>query len=529
MHKKPKYDAVVIGSGHNGLVAAAYLAKAGKSVLVIEKNDSFGGATASQRVFPDYDALLSRYSYLVSLLPNKILNDLGLRFETRRREIASFTPWIDSGGSHRGLVLSNVDAAKSRDAMLQLIGQHATWNRYQEFLSLQSEMAKLVWPTMLEPLQAKQSFESRLATRSAKAAWHAFVQRPLGESIEQYIDHDVLRGLVLTDGKIGVFTHAHDTSLLQNRCFLYHVIGNETGEWRVPVGGMKSLVDALLDRCRSLGVELISSAQAEHISVGPSEHEVTYITEAGEQLVRAKNVLINAGPKTYSGLLQQPWLPAGEDEGSVVKVNMLLHRLPRLKTSDATARDAFSGSFHIDEGYEQMQASWDMARCGNLPDPAPGEVYCHTLTDATILSPELRQKGFHTLTLFGLDMPWRLFGENHGEQKKRIKELYLKGLNNLCDEPFEDCLAADRNGEACIEVKTALDLQAELDLDQGNIFHNALSWFYGTDDQVGSWGVETDFPRVYRAGASAMRGGAVSGIPGHNAAMCILEGTRGPR
>lgn len=524
--KKSKYDAVVVGSGHNGLVAAAYLAMAGKSVLVVEKNGSFGGATASQRVFKDYDALLSRYSYLVSLLPKKILTDLGLRFETRRREIASFTPWMDSTGEHRGLVLSNVDAGRSRDAMLQLTGAHSAWDRYQEFLALQSEMAKLVWPTMLERLQSKQSFEKLLATKEQKAAWRAFVQRPLGESIEEYIDHDVLRGLVLTDGKIGVFTHAHDPSLLQNRCYLYHVIGNETGEWRVPVGGMKSLVDSLLDCCSSLGVELISDAQAQHIALGATRHEVTYHSQVqGEQSVLAKDVLVNAGPKTFSRLLEQPWLPTVEDEGSVVKINMLLHRLPRLKTADTTAQDAFAGSFHIDEGYQQMEASWQVASSGRLPEPAPGEVYCHTLTDGTILSPELKQKGYHTLTLFGLDMPWRLFDANDSQQKQRIKELYLQGLNNLCDEPFEDCLAVDRSGEACIEVKTARDLQTELDLDQGNIFHKALSWFYGADEQAGTWGVETQFPRVYRAGASAMRGGAVSGIPGHNAAMCILGNT----
>jgi len=270
-----KYDAVIIGSGHNGLVAAAYLAMAGKSVLVLEKNDSFGGATASQRVFPDYDALLSRYSYLVSLLPSKILKDLGLQFETCTRRIASFTPWKDSGGNHRGLVLSNVDTARSRDSMLQLTGKHSAWDRYQEFLALQTSIAKIVWPTMLRPLESRETFQSKLVTQQQKKAWQSFVDRPLGEAIEEYIDNDVLRGLVMTDGKIGVFTHAHDPGLLQNRCFLYHIIGNETGEWRVPIGGMKSLVDSLLSRCRSLGVELVSGSGADHVELGPQQHEVT--------------------------------------------------------------------------------------------------------------------------------------------------------------------------------------------------------------------------------------------------------------
>ena len=245
--------------------------------------------------------------------------------------------------------------------------------------------------------------------------------------------------------------------------------------------------------------------------------------ETGEQSVFADNVLINAGPQTFAQLFDQMWKPKDEDEGSVVKINMLLHRLPKLKTADTTSSDAFAGSFHIDEGFEQMEASWQAARSGKLPDPAPGEVYCHTLSDDSILSPELREKGYHTLTLFGLDMPWRLFESDSGEDAKRVQELYLRGLNDLCDEPFEDCVAVSRDGGKCIETKTPRDLQSEIGLDQGNIFHNALSWFYGDANQVGQWGVETKYPRVFRAGASAMRGGAVSGIPGHNAAMCILQ------
>src|SRR5579862_8895786 len=119
---KASYDAVVIVCGHNGLVAAAYLGQAGKSVLVLERNATLGGATASQQVFPDFDARLSRYSYLVSLLPPKIVADLGLSFRTQRRSIASFTPYVAQDGLPRGLVISNEDLARSRDSMDQMTG-----------------------------------------------------------------------------------------------------------------------------------------------------------------------------------------------------------------------------------------------------------------------------------------------------------------------------------------------------------------------------------------------------------------------
>ncbi|HEY3779440.1 MAG TPA: hypothetical protein VGL56_00045 [Fimbriimonadaceae bacterium] len=228
------------------------------------------------------------------------------------------------------------------------------------------------------------------------------------------------------------------------------------------------------------------------------------------------------GPKTFAKLFNRTWQPAETDEGSVVKINMLLKRLPQLK-SGVEPKEAFAGSFHIDEGYAEMQTSYEESKVCKIPNPAPGEMYCHTLTDPSILSPELQQKGYHTLTLFGLDMPYRLFEQDHHARKEGVKQLYLEGLNRLCAEPFEDCLARDNEGQLCLEIKTPQDLEKEVDLDQGNIFHDTLSWpFAENPEDAGTWGVETEFPRVYRAGASALRGGAVSGIPGHNAAKCIL-------
>src|SRR5213595_330284 len=105
---KSRYDVVILGAGHNGLVAASYLGGAGLSVLLLEKNDYIGGATTSQRVFPDFDARLSRYAYLVSLLPQKIIRDLGLNLELRRRAIASCTPYVNQG-KNGALFLRNLD------------------------------------------------------------------------------------------------------------------------------------------------------------------------------------------------------------------------------------------------------------------------------------------------------------------------------------------------------------------------------------------------------------------------------------
>lgn len=513
------YDAIIVGSGHNGLVAAAYLARAGKSVLVLERNDTLGGATASQQVFPDYDAWLSRYSYLISLFPKKIVDDLGLTFQTIQRRTASFTPYDGNGG----LVISNVDQTRSQDSMREMTGSDHAWTKYQQLMELEGAIARKVWPTLLQPLKSKGDLAAKMTSSVEQEAWKSFVEEPLGNALERYAEHDALRGLLMTDGKIGVFSHPHDPTLIQNRCFLYHIIGNGDGEWRVPVGGMRSLVTSLVETCRNSGVELRTSSTVTNIELGSDLHSVTFELDGKAMDIRATHVLINAGPRTFAKLLGQTWNPEPNDEGSVVKINMLLKRLPKVRAKGVSSEEAFAGSFHIDEGYEQMLISYERAKGGAIPNPAPGEMYCHTLTDPSILSPELLAKGYQTLTLFGLDMPYRLFESDHDARREQVKQLYLEGLDRICDEPFLDCLAMDKDGNPCIETKTPQDLEKEIDLDLGNIFHNQLSWpFAEQSEDVGTWGVETEFPRVFRAGASAVRGGAVSGIPGHNAAMCVL-------
>jgi phytoene dehydrogenase-like protein len=159
-----------------------------------------------------------------------------------------------------------------------------------------------------------------------------------------------------------------------------------------------------------------------------------------------------------------------------------------------------------------------------MPGRLPAEMYCHTLTDPSILSTELQAKGYHTLTLFGLHTPASLFeNDNEGSAEIALTRA-LEGLNECLDEPVEDCIARNPDGSLCIEVKTPLDLEASIGLPKGNIFHRDLSFPFREDDAKPGWGVETDHPRILICGAGAVRGGGVSGIPGHNAAMALLKG-----
>jgi phytoene dehydrogenase-like protein len=521
---KARYDVVILGAGHNGLVAAAYLGRAGLSVLVLEKNNYIGGATVSQRIFPDFDAKLSRYSYLVSLFPDKIIRDLGLNLELRRRATASFTPYAKDG-RHGALLLSNVDEETGRRSMVDLTGSDAEFEQMKKFYDLPRKFAEHVWDSMLQPLVAKEEFRRRFdADPLSREAWRSLAEEPLGLALERYLQNDLVRGLVFTDAKVGVSTHPHDPSLLQNRCFLYHLIGNKTGEWKVPVGGMGAVTGELEQTARKAGAEFLTNVDLSALGLSGEEHSVEFDVAGERKSVAARFLLVNFGRNILARFTGKLFQPDRTDEGSVFKINMLLRRLPRLKTDKYSAEQAFCGTFHTDEGYEQMNVSYQRAAQGLLPDKPPGEVYCHTLTDDSILSPELRQQGYQTLTLFGLDTPWSLFARDNATMRNQAEKKFIASMNQWLEEPFEDCLAVARDGSPCIESKSPVDIEESLSMYRGNIFQDAPTFpFATTKEQVGTWGVETEYENVFLCGSSALRGGAVSGIPGHNAAMKVLS------
>jgi len=520
---KSKYDVVVLGAGHNGLVAAAYLARAGLSVLLLEKNDYIGGATTSQKIFPDYDAYLSRYSYLVSLFPEKIIRELDLKLELRRRATRSFTPYVKNG-RESGLLLSNTSEETTRQSIFELTGSFAEAERLTKLYDLVRLFADQVWDTMLEPLMGKDDLQRRFETDDAhREAWRSLIEEPLGNVVERYLENDLLRGIVFTDAKTGLLTHPYDETLLQNRCFLYHVIGNQTGEWKVPVGGMGNVVRELEKAARRSGAELLTQVDLLQLEANGERQGIHFKCEGKEHAVEARFLLVNFGRNVLAKYLGKPYQPDPTDEGSVFKINMLLRRLPKLKAKRYPETEAFCGTFRLNEGYEEMKWSHEQASRGHLPVKLPSEIYCHTLTDNSILAPDLRQQGFHTITLFGLDAPWRLFAGNNEAMRQRAEAQFVADLNNCLAEPLEDCLAIARDGSFCLESKSPVDIEEALGLFHGNIFQNALTFpFAESAEQVGTWGVETEFQNVFLCGSSAQRGGAVSGIPGHNAAMKVM-------
>jgi phytoene dehydrogenase-like protein len=643
-----QFDCVIVGGGHNGLVAACYLAKAGKSVVVLEANEKVGGATASVEAFPGVPAKLSRYSYLISLLPEKIRNDLGIELTTIKRTVSSYTPHPTNPSS--GLMVPVGRPEDFENNMKLFTGSDKEVVAWKNFYGRLSDMAKKVFPTMTEPLMSKTDMQNLIGNDEL---WKDIFETPLGNLIEKTFENDVVRGIVLTDALIGTFADAHDESLLQNKCFLYHVIGNGTGDWDVPVGGMGAFVDSLVKRARELGVQIIEDSRVTSILPQPDCSKV--YTNHSQEFV-GQYVLVNCSPLILKDLISEPvtyskiylegenkypdkvendvsiftyplsnplpgnrvkdmkaalenllrqhsfegiehwvkedtnvtsvqWLyKHGSSDmpvivieylnlndvstgsfmppsticyegheyevvcrqgqyssllnartsppnltplqtgGSQIKVNMLLKRLPKLKDTRVNPLDAFSGTFHINESYRQLSFAYLSAYQGRLPSPIPAEIYCHSLADPTILGQELIDAGAQTLTLFALYTPHILFEGSNDEMRKVAFDMIIDSLNSVLDEPIQNLFWEDKNGQPCIEISTTVDIAKALNIPTGNIFHTPLEWpFAESPEEVGTWGVETNYDRIVLCGSGARRGGGVSGIAGHNAAQCVLQ------
>ena len=515
-HAPAQTDVVVLGAGHNGLVTAAYLARFGLRVTVLERLDRVGGAAVSEQLFAGVEARLSCYSYLVSLIPYAVVRDLELDLELRSRPVASYTPVLRDGRAD-GLFVERKPGAATVDSFRRITGSDRDWRAWQHFYERIDKAGRVIAPTLLEPLPGRGVLMKAIRESCGSNFWNEFMQEPVGAVVERTFADDDVRGIVLTDALIGTQSWAHDPSLRQNRCFLYHVMASQSGEWRVPIGGMGAVTGSLERAVVKAGGVIQTGATVTRVETDGRNARVGYRTAEGEQWIEARYVASNLAPSVLAELLDEPG--PERPEGNQLKVNLVLTRLPALKSGIAPEQ-AFAGTFHVDESAEQLAAAYQASEAGRLPDPLPFEAYCHTLTDRTILSPDAERAGLHTITLFGLHTPARLFRQE-GVKEQAVR-LALDGLNRYLAEPIEQCLAVDAHGEPCIEALSPLDVEAQLAMPGGHIFHGDLDWpWAGGHHPAGSWGVETRFPNLVICGSGAVRGGAVSGIPGRAAALCI--------
>jgi phytoene dehydrogenase-like protein len=467
----------------------------------------------SAHAFDGIDARLSRYSYLVSLLPRRIVDELGARVRLVRRRYSSYTPDPATGG-RTGLLIGP-------NSTFGAIGAAGDEAGFAEFYRRCGIVTSRLWPTLLQPLCTRDEARKHVGD---DAAWRFIVDEPIAHAITHAVSNDLVRGVMTTDALIGTFARADDATLTQNVCFLYHLLGGGTGDWDVPVGGMGAVSGALAASAAGHGAEIITGADV--YAIDP-DGDVRYRRDGQEHLVHADFVLANVTPVVLARLLSEPEPTLAQ--GAQVKVNLMLRRLPRLRDESVTPEQAFGGTFHINETFSQLGTAYTRAEHGVVPDPLPCEIYCHSLADSSILSDSLRESGAQTLTMFGLHTPHSLIaGSDPDRMRNTLTSAVLKSLNSVLAEPIQDVLMEDSAGRLCIEAKTTLDLERTLGMTGGNIFHGALSWPFAEDDEpldtpARRWGVATSHDRILLCGSGSRRGGAVSGIGGHSAAMAVLE------
>jgi phytoene dehydrogenase-like protein len=236
-------------------------------------------------------------------------------------------------------------------------------------------------------------------------------------------------------------------------------------------------------------------------------------------------VLSNVAPWVLRILLGDEPEAETKPVGSQLKINFLLSRLPRLKTG-LDPRTAFAGTFHVSEGYDALAAAYRTAAGGELPADPPGELYCHSLTDPSILG-ELASFGAHTLTYFGLHLPEPLFAVDSEARRLEAVRRAIATIDKHLMEPLLGCVMTGPNGDLCVEAKFPQDVEADLAMPGGHIFHGDLAWPWASNREslttpAQQWGVATDVDSVMLCGSGARRGGAVSGLGGHNAAQAVL-------
>jgi phytoene dehydrogenase-like protein len=427
-----------------------------------------------------------------------------------RRRFSSYTP--DPGDPARGLLIAD-DVTREPFARVGAAADHAAWTSLDDGTA---RLARAVFPTLTRPLPTRSELRARVGD---DALWTALVERPLGAALVERFGSDLVRGVVATDGLIGTLTRLDDPSLAANRCFLYHVIGGGTGRWDVPVGGMGT-VSAALERA-ARDARIVTGAEVTAVDPGG---RVTYVHEGEERAVVARYVLAGIAPWALERLCPGAAPSAPKPEGAQVKVNLLVSRLPALHDREVAPEAAFGGTLHVNEGYAQLGRAHAAALAGEVPDRLPCEVYSHTLTD-----PSIAPAGTHTLTVFGLQVPGRaITAENNEAWRDRLQRSVLASLGSVLAEPVEDLLLTDADGRPCLETRTTADLDDALGMPGGHIFHGPLTWPFlddgaARDTPAQRWGVATGHPRVLLCGAGAVRGGGVSGIGGHNAAMAVLE------
>src|SRR5690349_611839 len=527
------YDVVVVGGGHNGLVAAAYLAKAGLRVCVCEAREVVGGAAVSEHPFgPDYT--VTSLSYVVSLLPPALVRDLGLA--GHGYHVYPQGPYFAPRADGRALRLPAGPAARREQIAAFSVADAAAYDAYEVYLA---GMAAILGPLLAE-------IPPRLGSRRPQDLWRQslllrhlrridtrtavdvtrLLTGSIADLLDRYFTSDALRGLLSVSGVIGTWSGPRSGGTAY--VTLHHHIGGvdgQAGAWGFPRGGMGGVTSALAAAARSFGAEIRTGAEVARIRT--SGGRVTGVTLASGEEVDAGIVVTTAHPQiSFLRLLDPGVLPpdfvaeikAWQSRSGTVKINLALDRLPEFTSHPRADPQVHGGTIVLAESLDDLETAFQEAVAGR-PSALPFADICIP----SVFDDSLAPTGHHVMSMFTQWVPHHYADSPDEAAMADYAERVIARMEAVAP-GFTDSVLHR-------QVIGPHQMQREYGLVGGNIFHGELSLgqMFHARPAAGYADFRTPVRGLYQAGSATHGGGGVTGIPGRNAVHQILADRRAAR
>ncbi|XP_018417950.1 PREDICTED: pyridine nucleotide-disulfide oxidoreductase domain-containing protein 2 [Nanorana parkeri] len=544
---KVEYDAVIIGGGHNGLVAAAYLQKSGLSAVVLERRHVIGGAAVTEEIIPGFK--FSRASYLLSLLRPQIYKDLELKKHGLKiyfRDPHSFTPMLENvkGQPPRSLLLG-LDMVKNQQQIAQFSKKDAeAYPKYEHFMNrlvsaidplldappvdtaaiTQGSLAQRV--KSLKTLQPLMKAGITLGSQIPK--YYEVLTGPISKILDQWFESEPLKCTLATDAVIGAM--ASPSTPGSGYVLLHHVMGElegKKGSWGYVEGGMGMVSSAIAKAAVEAGAEIYTEKVVEQILVDDNGKAYGVLLQDGTE-VHSRLVLSNASPHhTFLKLTPQEQLPEDfitmisqfDAKSPVTKINVAVDRLPNFlcipNTSDGKPLPHHQCSIHLNSEHMKLLDEAHEDACRGIPSSRPMIELCIPSS----LDPTLAPPGCHVISIFSQYTPYTLAGGQQWDDEE---------INKYADNVFdwiEKYAPGFKSSVIGRDVLTPPDLERIFGLPGGNIFHGSMSLdqLYFSRPGSGFSNYRSPIQGLYLCGSGAHPGGGVMGASGRNAAIVAMK------